>query len=129
MKCDDPSTWPEPSTQYPCEDTGYGAVRVRAWANVHPKVRAHEGRGSRELLPIVVGSRFHRCGIEVTIGSSPEGGMMTILLSQSAYATVKRMLSRPSGMTLGCTGLRRHVGSELVERGALSGLPGGVRVE
>jgi hypothetical protein len=60
MKCNDPSTWPEPSTQYTCEDTGYGAVRVRAWANLHPKVRAHEVRGSRGLLPIVVGSRFHR---------------------------------------------------------------------
>jgi hypothetical protein len=56
MKCADPSTWPEPSTEYACEDTGYGAVRVRAWANLHPKVRAHEGRGSRGPLPIVVGT-------------------------------------------------------------------------
>ncbi len=53
MKCADPSTWPEPSTEYTCEDAGgYGAVRVRAWANLHPKVRAHEGRGSRvDLCP------------------------------------------------------------------------------
>ncbi len=29
MKCSDPSTWPEPSTEYACEDTGYGTVRVR----------------------------------------------------------------------------------------------------
>jgi hypothetical protein len=50
---------------------------------------------------------------------------MAILLSQSAHATVKRMLSRPSGMTLVCIGLRRQVGSELVEPGALSGLLGG----
>ena len=56
MKCKDPSTWPEPSTQYKCEDAGYGAVRVRAWANLHPKVRAHEKRGSRGPLPIVVGT-------------------------------------------------------------------------
>jgi hypothetical protein len=54
MKCADPSTWPEPSTEYACEDAGYGAVR--AWANLHPKVRAHEGRGSRGPLPIVVGT-------------------------------------------------------------------------
>ena len=56
MKCKDPSTWPEPSTEYICEDAGYGSVRVRAWAKLHPKVRAHEGRGSRGPLPIVVGT-------------------------------------------------------------------------
>src|ERR671915_375620 len=56
IKCADPSTWPRPSTEHTCEDAGYGAVRVRAWANLHPKVRAHEGRGSRGPLPIVVGT-------------------------------------------------------------------------
>jgi hypothetical protein len=56
MKCADPSTWPDPSTEYTCEDAGYGAVRVRAWANLHPKVRMHEGRGSRGPLPIVRGT-------------------------------------------------------------------------
>lgn len=56
MKCGDPSTWPEPSAEHECEDTGYGAVRVRAWADMHPKVRAHEGRGSRGPLPILVGT-------------------------------------------------------------------------
>ncbi len=59
MKCANPSTWPQPSTEYACEDAGYGAVHVRASrglcpANFHPKVRAHEGRGSRGPLPIVV---------------------------------------------------------------------------
>jgi hypothetical protein len=56
MKCNDPSTWPHPSTQYTCEDTGYGSVRVRAWAKLHPKVCSHQGRGSRGPLPIVVGT-------------------------------------------------------------------------
>ncbi len=57
MKCNDPSTWPEPSAEYVCEDDGgYGSVRVRAWGNLHPKVQAHEGRGSRGPLPIVVGT-------------------------------------------------------------------------
>jgi len=51
MKCSDPSTWPEPSTQYACEDAGYGTVRVRAFSKMHPKVCAHEGRGSRGLYP------------------------------------------------------------------------------
>jgi len=56
MKCSEPDTWPEPSIEHECEDAGYGAVRVRAWAKMHPKVRAHEGRGSRGPLPIVVGT-------------------------------------------------------------------------
>lgn len=56
MKCNDPSTWPEPDHEYTCEDAGYGNVRVRAWSEMHPKVAAHEGRGSRGPLPIVVGT-------------------------------------------------------------------------
>jgi hypothetical protein len=56
MKCKDPTTWPEPSAEYTCEDAGYGAVRVRAFSKMHPKVCAHEGRGSRGPLPIVVGT-------------------------------------------------------------------------
>jgi hypothetical protein len=56
MKCSDSSTWPEPSTEYTCQDAGYGTVHVRAWAKMHPKVRAHEGRGSRGPLPVVVGT-------------------------------------------------------------------------
>jgi hypothetical protein len=38
MKCADPSTWPEPSAEHHCEEAGYGSVRVRAWAKMHPKV-------------------------------------------------------------------------------------------
>jgi hypothetical protein len=56
MKCSDPSTWPEPSTEDACEDAGYGTVRVRAFSKLHPKVRANEGRGSRGPLPIAVGT-------------------------------------------------------------------------
>lgn len=56
MKCADPSTWPEPSAEHACEDAGYGSVRVRAWAELHPKVQNHERRGSRGPLPIVVGT-------------------------------------------------------------------------
>jgi hypothetical protein len=56
MKCGDPSTWPEPSAEHVCEDAGYGKVRVRAWAQMHPKVQNHEGRGTRGPLPIVVGT-------------------------------------------------------------------------
>jgi hypothetical protein len=56
MKCSDPSTWPEPSTEHRCEDAGYGAVRVRAWAEMHPKVHNHAGKDTRGPLPIVVGT-------------------------------------------------------------------------
>ncbi|MBA2346436.1 MAG: hypothetical protein H0V83_15365, partial [Rubrobacter sp.] len=56
MKRSEPDTWPEPSIEHGCQDAGYGSVRVRAWAKMHPKVRAHEGRGSRGPLPIVAGT-------------------------------------------------------------------------
>jgi hypothetical protein len=56
MNCNDPSTWPEPSAEHHCEEAAYGSVRVRAWAELHPKVRNYEGRGSRRPLPIVVGT-------------------------------------------------------------------------
>jgi hypothetical protein len=56
MKCSDPITWPEPSAEHRCEDAGYGAVRLRAFSKLHPKVSNHEGRGSRGPLPIVVGT-------------------------------------------------------------------------
>ena len=74
MKCADPSTWPEPSAEHACEDAGYGSVRVRAWAKLHPKVHNHEGRGSRGPLPIVVGtlSSWWRSSVcrEARVGAS-----------------------------------------------------------
>jgi DDE superfamily endonuclease len=56
MKCAEPSTWPQPSTEYTCDDSAYGTVGVRAWAKLHPKVCSHEGRGGRGPLPIVIGT-------------------------------------------------------------------------
>jgi hypothetical protein len=56
MKCNDPSTWPQSSSEHVCEDDGHGTVRVRAWAKMHPKVHNHAGRSSREPSPIVVGT-------------------------------------------------------------------------
>jgi hypothetical protein len=56
MKCSDPGTWPEPSAEHVCEDAGHGRVRVRAFSKLHPKVQNHERKGSRGLLPIVVGT-------------------------------------------------------------------------
>ncbi len=56
MKCNDPSTWPEPSAEHVCEDAGHGRVHVRAWSDLHPKVQAHERRGGRGPLPLTVGT-------------------------------------------------------------------------
>jgi hypothetical protein len=56
MKCSDPRTWPEPSAEHRCEDAAYGSVRVRAWAEMHPKVHNHAAKGTRGPLPIVVGT-------------------------------------------------------------------------
>jgi hypothetical protein len=56
MKCSDPSSWPEPSAEHRCEDAAYGSVRVRAWAELHPKVSNHARKGTRGPLPIVVGT-------------------------------------------------------------------------
>ncbi|HSK98880.1 MAG TPA: transposase [Rubrobacteraceae bacterium] len=56
MKCSDPGTWPEPSAEHVCEDAGHGTVRVRAWAEMHPKVQNHPGKGSRGPLPLAVGT-------------------------------------------------------------------------
>jgi hypothetical protein len=44
MKCNDPGTWPEPSAEHACEDAGYGSVRVRAWAELHPRSRTTQER-------------------------------------------------------------------------------------
>src|SRR5215208_94282 len=56
MKCSDPLTWPEPSAEHHCQDAAYGSVRVRAWAEMHPKVNNHPRKGTRGPLPIVVGT-------------------------------------------------------------------------
>jgi DDE superfamily endonuclease len=54
--CKDPTTWPAPSAEHVVEDEQYGAVRVRAWAGLHPKQQNHPGRGTRKTRPIVRGT-------------------------------------------------------------------------
>ncbi len=68
FECKNPATWPEPTHEHVCEDESYGTVRVRAWARLHPKVRSHEGRGSRGPLPIVRGTL-----VLVEVGRLPRG--------------------------------------------------------
>ena len=55
LACDDPATWPAPTAEHACADEQHGAVRVRAWAGLHPKIQEHERRGSRGPVPIVRG--------------------------------------------------------------------------
>ena len=52
----DPETWPAPTAEHHCEDPGYGSVRVRAWAGLHPKTQEHPTRGTRRPRPIVRGT-------------------------------------------------------------------------
>ena len=66
--CKDPKSWPKPTHEHLREDEHYGTVRVRAWAKLHPKVRFHEGRGSRGALPIVKGTL-----VLVEVGYLPRG--------------------------------------------------------
>jgi hypothetical protein len=49
----DPGTWPTPTAEHHCEDTGYGSVHVRAWTGLHPKTQEHPARGTRRPRPIV----------------------------------------------------------------------------
>ncbi len=52
----EPGTWPAPSAEHRSEDAGYGSVRVRAWAMLHPKTQDHPTRGTRRPRPIVRGT-------------------------------------------------------------------------
>lgn len=56
LDCKDPQTWPAPSAEHRLEDPGYGPVRVRAWAGLHPKTQDHPTRGTHRPRPIVRGT-------------------------------------------------------------------------
>src|ERR671910_390612 len=52
----DPETWPDPSAEHRCESEDYGSVRVRAWADLHPKTRRIGERYGCEKTPVVKGT-------------------------------------------------------------------------
>ena len=54
--CKDPATWPVPSAEISAEDEQYGAVSVRAWADLRPKQQEHATRGTRRPRPVVRGT-------------------------------------------------------------------------
>jgi DDE family transposase len=54
--CSVPATWVPPTADLRTEDLQYGTVRVRAWADLHPKQQNHAARGSRKTRPVVRGT-------------------------------------------------------------------------
>jgi DDE superfamily endonuclease len=52
----DPETWPDPSAEHRCESEDYGSVRVRAWADLHPKTRRIGERYGCAKAPVVKGT-------------------------------------------------------------------------
>jgi hypothetical protein len=54
--CTRPATWPAPSAELCTDDPQYGAVRVRAWSELHPKQQNHAARGTRKTRPVVRGT-------------------------------------------------------------------------
>ncbi len=56
FNCADESSWPRPTHEHNCEDGQYGAVRVRAWADLHPKQQNHPARGTRRTRPVIRGT-------------------------------------------------------------------------
>jgi hypothetical protein len=55
FKCSDPKTAPKADAELKVHDLRYGAVRVRAWHQLHPKLHGR-GRWAGSGLPIVRGS-------------------------------------------------------------------------
>ena len=56
LACDDPTTWRAPTAEHREDHAQYGAVRVRAWADLHAKTQNHPDRGSRRTKPVVRGT-------------------------------------------------------------------------
>jgi len=53
MKCSEPKTHPKPDAEYHTSDPRYGAVRVRAWHGLHPRLSGR-GRWKNEPKPPIV---------------------------------------------------------------------------
>ena len=75
LECKNPATWPEPTAEHACEDAGYGAVRVRAWAGLHPKTQNHPTHGTRRPAPSHAGrwSWLRSRGSRVVIAGASRG--------------------------------------------------------
>jgi DDE superfamily endonuclease len=54
--CDDPTTWPAPTSQWSASDGPYGWVHIQCWSGLHAIPQRHAKRGTRQGRPIVRGS-------------------------------------------------------------------------
>jgi hypothetical protein len=54
--CSDEATWTLPDHEIALADPSYGAVRVRAWCGLHPKLHGRGRRKGADELPIVRGT-------------------------------------------------------------------------
>jgi hypothetical protein len=54
--CADPSTLPEPTDQWSCDDPRYGQVQTQAWSGLHPLLQQHATHGTRGPRPLVRGT-------------------------------------------------------------------------
>ena len=54
--CADPTTWPEPTDAWSCDDPRYGHVQLQAWSGLHPLPQQHATRGTRGPRPLVRGT-------------------------------------------------------------------------
>ena len=51
--CDDPTTWPAPTSQWRATDAQYGWVHLQCWSGLHAIPQRHAKRGTRQARPIV----------------------------------------------------------------------------
>jgi len=54
--CDDPATWPAPTSQWSAADGPYGGVRLQCWSGLHAIPQRHAKRGTRQGRPIIRGT-------------------------------------------------------------------------
>lgn len=61
--CADPESWPDPQESFAVRDPRYGAVTVRAWHALHPRLRGHR-RWSADAAPPIVRGTIIRVEVE-----------------------------------------------------------------
>ncbi len=54
--CDDPTTWPTPSSEWSTTDPQHGRVCLQVWSGLHATPQNHATRGTRQPRPLVRGT-------------------------------------------------------------------------
>jgi hypothetical protein len=90
--CTDAATWPEPTSEYTCDDPGYGQVRVRAWAGLHSVVKVHQTVGSRKAPSHRSGHRRPRRGCPLA-GTDTQATDALALLARPGQAGSEHCLA------------------------------------